>query len=305
MTISRRNVLRGAVALSAAGAVAPFTAESADAAALSAPGTVHDCIIVGAGLSGLAAARKLTAAGRSVVVVEARDRPGGRVVNVNTLSGNLHFDGGAEFVGPTQNHIRAAGRGLRRDRARDLQRGQQPVHVDGTITPYPAAIGIPVDQTAPEVVAGITKLTTICLSITPGKPWEHPLAHYWDSITFKDWIDRTVITAEARLLFGLICSSTLSVGPDEISALFMFSYIASAGDARQPRRHVPPAQHLRRRPGALPRRRCLQDPGGDGQRARRQDRLQRSRSAPSTPAPDGRSSGPTPAPSPASASSWR
>ena len=71
------------------------------------------------------------------------------------------------------------------------------------------------DTTAPEVVAGITKLTTICLSITPGKPWEHPLALYWDSITFKDWIDRTVITAEARLLFGLICSSTLSVGPDD------------------------------------------------------------------------------------------
>ena len=107
MTLSRRNVLRGAVALGAAGAVAPFLAESADAAALSAPGTVHDCVIVGAGLSGLAAARQLTQAGRSVVVVEARNRPGGRVVNVDTLSGNLHFDGGAEFVGPTQNHIRA------------------------------------------------------------------------------------------------------------------------------------------------------------------------------------------------------
>ena len=107
MTLSRRNVLRGAVALGAAGAVAPLTAESAEAAALSAPGAVYDCIIVGAGLSGLAAARKLTQAGRSVVVVEARNRPGGRVVNVDTLSGNLHFDGGAEFIGPTQNHIQA------------------------------------------------------------------------------------------------------------------------------------------------------------------------------------------------------
>ena len=62
MTLSRRNVLRGAVALGAAGAVAPFIAESADAAALSAPGRVLDCIVVGAGLSGLAAARKLTQA---------------------------------------------------------------------------------------------------------------------------------------------------------------------------------------------------------------------------------------------------
>lgn len=234
MTLSRRNVLRGAVALSAAGAVAPFTAESADAAALAAPGTVHDCIVVGAGLSGLAAARKLTDAGRSVMVVEARERPGGRVVNVNTLSGNRHFDGGAEFVGPTQNTIRELAAQYAVQELETYNEGNNLFYVDGTISPYPAAIGIPVDQTAPEVVAGITKLTTICFSITPGKPWEHPLANYWDSITFKQWIDRTVITAEARLLFGLICSSTLSVGPDEVSALFMFSYIASAGDQTNP-----------------------------------------------------------------------
>jgi monoamine oxidase len=234
MTLSRRNVLRGAVALGAAGAVAPFIAEAADAAALSAPGAVHDCIVVGAGLSGLAAARQLTQAGRSVVVVEARNRPGGRVVNVDTLSGNLHFDGGAEFVGPTQNHIQALADEYGVGTFPTYNEGNNLYYVDGTITPYPAAVGIPIDQSAPEVVAGITKLTTICLSITPGKPWEHPLALYWDSITFKDWIDRTVITADARLLFGLICSSTLSVGPDEVSALFMFSYIASAGDEQNP-----------------------------------------------------------------------
>lgn len=234
MTLSRRNVLRGAVALGAAGAVSPFLAESADAAALAAPGTVHDCIIVGAGLSGLAAARQLTQAGRSVVVVEARNRPGGRVVNVNTLSGNLHFDGGAEFVGPTQNHIQELADHYGVGTFPTYNEGNNLYYRDGTITPYPAAVGIPIDESAPEVVAGITKLTTICLSITPGKPWEHPLALYWDSITFKDWIDRTVITADARLLFGLICSSTLSVGPDEVSALFMFSYIASAGDEQNP-----------------------------------------------------------------------
>src|SRR6478752_7394640 len=107
MTLSRRSVLRGAVAIGAVGAAAPFLAETADAAALSAPGLVCDCVVVGAGLSGLAAARRLTAAGKNVVVVEARDRPGGRVQNVQTLSGRLHFDAGAEFVGPTQNHIQA------------------------------------------------------------------------------------------------------------------------------------------------------------------------------------------------------
>ena len=87
-------------------------------------------------------------------------------------------------------------------------------------------VGIPIDQSAGEVVAGIAKLTAIVLTIKPDRPWDHLLAGYWDSITFKDWIDRTVVTADAKLLFSLICSSTLSVGSDEISALFMFNYIA-------------------------------------------------------------------------------
>ena len=43
-----------------------------------------------------------------------------------------------------------------------------------------------------------------------------------------------MVSADAKLQLSLICSSTLSVGPDEISALFMFNYIASAGDENNP-----------------------------------------------------------------------
>ncbi|MET0838463.1 MAG: FAD-dependent oxidoreductase, partial [Marmoricola sp.] len=231
--LSRRNVLRGGVALGAAAAVGPFTVRSAQAVTTP-PGGVFDCVVVGAGLSGLAAARTLREAGRSVVVGEARNRPGGRVQTINTLGGGLHFDGGAEFIGPTQNHIQALADEFDVATLPTYNEGLNLYWRNGTKTYYPAAIGIPINQSIGETATAIVKLSAICLSITPGKPWEHLLANYWDSITFKDWIDRTVVSADAKLQLSLICSSTLSVAPELVSALFMFNYIASAGDENNP-----------------------------------------------------------------------
>src|ERR1700733_12561675 len=55
-----------------------------------------DVIVVGAGAAGLAAARELAGAGIKVLVVEARDRIGGRVYTYR--SGNTHVELGAEFI---------------------------------------------------------------------------------------------------------------------------------------------------------------------------------------------------------------
>ena len=63
-----------------------------------------DVIVVGAGLAGLAAARQLHWAGHSVLVIEARDRVGGRVLN-HSLGGGRAADVGGQFVGPAQRHI--------------------------------------------------------------------------------------------------------------------------------------------------------------------------------------------------------
>src|SRR3712207_4279845 len=57
-----------------------------------------DVLVIGAGVAGLAATRRLVEAGRSVVVVEARDRIGGRVHTVHGPGLPVPVELGAEFI---------------------------------------------------------------------------------------------------------------------------------------------------------------------------------------------------------------
>ena len=63
-------------------------------------------VVVGAGLAGLAAARHAAAAGARVVVLEARERVGGRVLNEDIGGGNV-VEVGAQWIGPTQDRLAA------------------------------------------------------------------------------------------------------------------------------------------------------------------------------------------------------
>ena len=85
-SISRRSF----IAASAAAAAAPGLAAAAG------PGD-PDVAIVGAGAAGIAAARRLVAAGRKVVLIEASDRVGGRCVTDMGLFG-VAYDLGAHWI---------------------------------------------------------------------------------------------------------------------------------------------------------------------------------------------------------------
>jgi monoamine oxidase len=69
---------------------------------------LYDAVVIGAGFAGLVAARDLIEAGRRVVVLEARDRPGGRTYSSTFPGTDVVIDLGAEWFDPARHHFMAA-----------------------------------------------------------------------------------------------------------------------------------------------------------------------------------------------------
>src|SRR4051794_40529529 len=81
-----------------------------------------DVAIVGAGLAGLVAARRIVAAGARALVVEARNRVGGRLLN-EEIGGGKVVEVGGQWIGPTQERLAAL--------AAELGVGTFPTHDEG------------------------------------------------------------------------------------------------------------------------------------------------------------------------------
>jgi len=183
---------------------------------------VLDVAIIGAGLAGLTAARDLRRAGcESFVVLEARDRVGGRTLN-HDLGKGYFSEAGGQWIGPGQTAVA--------DLARELGVGTFPTYWQGETTLLAAGARASIDTgggfgTDPKIAHELEKLAK---SVPSGAPWKSPRAAEFDSMSVGDWLAKKNIAPEDQIGWSTGLAITGGSSPARISLLHWLSMVNSA-----------------------------------------------------------------------------
>ncbi len=188
-----------------------------------------DVIVVGAGLAGLVAARDLTRGGLDVVLLEARDRVGGRLLNAD-LGGGEVVEVGGQWIGPGQTRIAALADELGIGTFRTFDDGESILELGGETRRYSGTI----PRLGPLVLADIAlarlRLERMARRIPPEAPWEAPGAEALDARTFGDWLESGGMrTRAAREMLRVAARTVWGAEPDDMSLLHVLFYMRSAG----------------------------------------------------------------------------
>ncbi|XP_028731732.1 amine oxidase [flavin-containing] A [Peromyscus leucopus] len=192
-------------------------------------GHMFDVVVIGGGISGLAAAKLLSEYKINVLVLEARDRVGGRTYTVR--NGHVKWvDVGGAYVGPTQNRI------LRLSKELGIETYK--VNVNERLVQYVKGKTYPFRGAFPPVWNPLAYLDYNNLwrtmdemgkEIPTDAPWEAQHAEEWDKMTMKELIDKICWTKTARDFASLFVNINVTSEPHEVSALWFLWYVKQCG----------------------------------------------------------------------------
>jgi len=192
------------------------------------PFSDSDVIIVGAGMAGLVAARELTRAGKQVLVLEARDRVGGRLLSREIAPG-VWIDLGGQWLGATQERAYTLAQELGIELFPTYQEGESLVYQGGRLRRYAGVVPNLGLRALLDFGRGMTRLDRLAQEVPLEAPWTAPHAARWDAITFAAWIEQTMRTPIGRWGLTLFAKAVFAAEPCEFSLLHALFYIHSGG----------------------------------------------------------------------------
>jgi monoamine oxidase len=191
--------------------------------------TEHDAVVVGAGLAGLACAYDLAGGGSDVLVVEARDRPGGRVER-RQLPDGRSVELGGELVGRVHTHYLelAAELGLSFEPSYVAEPGEEAFDlVDAVVL----GDGWLDERDRAATHRAEVELRRIAGEIDPADPWSHPDAGRLDRLSLGDLLRECGATPNAYRLAQL---HSLATGAGTIERLSVLAEARAGAAAGRP-----------------------------------------------------------------------
>jgi len=190
---------------------------------------IRDVVVIGAGAAGLTAANDLRRAGLSVAVLEARDRVGGRLWT-DTIEGAM-LEIGGQWISPDQQALIDTVAELGLSTFSRYREGDS-VYVgpDGAVTRFTGDVFPVAPDTAAEIERITADLDAMVAEIDPDRPWAHPKAAEWDTISWDAWLRSQTDDDEAVRNLAFATGSAMLTKPTHaFSLLQSLLMAASAG----------------------------------------------------------------------------
>jgi monoamine oxidase len=186
-----------------------------------------DSVVVGAGLAGLSAARALTRAGASCVVLEARDRVGGRTFSERTERGVI--DLGGQWLGPTQERMRRLVAELGIAMFPTHHEGHKVLELGGQASTYRGEVPALAPHKLLLMQLALSRLDALAARVPLAEPWRAPAAERWDATTVESWSRRIAPLRDVRAVMDVAVRSVFGAEPGELSLLHFLAYLRAGG----------------------------------------------------------------------------